>query len=132
MLALVSIDSVAVPSGDAGNPSCRMPDAHQSLAPPHTAAIFLHQLSDPRPHFSRSVRWIAKAVDQSLDDRSIAGAAGQECAHERGERKSFDPLRGPLRADFGTIHAPNFLRVAAEEDFVDPASKRTHDPIFEA
>src|SRR5258707_1693669 len=109
-----------------------MCDARQPLAHPRRAAIFFYQLSDPRPHFSRSMRWIAKAVDQSLDDRSIASTARQECAHERGDRQSFDSLRRPLRADLGTLHAPNFLGVASEEDFIEPASKCAHDPIFEA
>src|ERR1700732_2512470 len=103
-------------------------DANQPLAHPHDAALFFDKAGDPFPYLSGTMRWIAKAVDQGLDDLSVARPAQQQTPHKRRERQSFDPLGGPLGTNFGARHAPNLFRVAAEKDLIEPPSECVHDP----
>ncbi len=107
-------------------------DANQPLAHPHDAAAFFDQPGDLFPYLSGTMRWIAKAIDQGLDDLSVVRPARQQTPHKRRERQSFDPLGGPLRTNLGARHAPDLFGVAAEKDLIEPPSKCAHDPVFEA
>jgi len=110
----------------------RVSDPHQALVHAQYTALFLDETRDSLPHLSRPKRRIAKAIHQCLDCTAAACPARDETPHERGERQTLDPLRGPLRADFGAWHAPDLFRVAAEKNFVEPPSKCVHHPIFKA
>ena len=86
------------------------------------------------PHHARASPRITEGMDERLDD--FAAVAVVSLRNERvldraTERKSSDPLSGPVGRDFLAAHSPDFFSVALEECIEEPFAELIAYPFFE-
>ncbi len=72
-----------------------------------------------------------EAVDQRRDDLPITHRADQRILDCLEQVQVLDALCSPVSADLRAGHAPHFLCVGLEEDFVKTASEPVRDPLLE-
>ncbi len=79
-----------------------------------------------------TVRRVAKAIDQGLDDRTVALAQSKRTLDQHAHRQVLDPQGRPIGAYFTAWDAPDFLGVAAKEGLVQPPPESIDHPVLEA
>src|SRR5215469_7042053 len=115
-------------SDDMGNLTVLMANANNRSLHLDWVAVLVQLIGQRLPHLPGSALWVLKFVDEGF---YLAGLVRQDCISNRGQqRKAFDTLCSPFRANRGAGHTPDLLGVGLEEDLVQATPKPVRNPFF--
>src|ERR1041384_218683 len=98
------------------------------------AAQRFHLFRARFPHHAGTASWIAKRMDERLDDLApvaVVPLRNEGVLDRASERKSPDPLRGPVCGDFLAAHPPDLFGIALEECIEQAFAELIAYPLFE-